>query len=170
MTLIRHGDVGFERPGLIDAQGHRRDLSRILTDVSAENLDPASLRRLASVPTADLPLIADSIRLGPCVANVGKFICVGLNYLDHVKEAGASVPTEPILFMKATSAITGPDDAPRHDPDRRGEGLLHVQQTSGPGPALRRPVEMIQADEALARGHVIPTALTINRCPIACSD
>ena len=110
MKLIRHGDVGFERPGLIDTQGHRRDLSRILTDVSAENLDPASLRRLASVPTAELPLIADSIRLGPCVANVGKFICVGLNYLDHVKEAGAAVPTEPILFMKATSAITGPDD------------------------------------------------------------
>jgi 2,4-diketo-3-deoxy-L-fuconate hydrolase len=110
VKLIRHGDVGSERPGLIDAEGRRRDLSRILTDVSPENLTPASLRRLASVATAELPLIADSVRLGPCVAHAGKFICVGLNYLDHVKEAGASVPTEPILFMKATSAISGPND------------------------------------------------------------
>lgn len=110
VKLIRHGDVGFERPGLIDAEGRRRDLSRILTDISPENLNPASLRRLVSVATAELPLIADSVRLGPCVAHAGKFICVGLNYLDHVKEAGASVPAEPILFMKATSAISGPDD------------------------------------------------------------
>jgi 2-keto-4-pentenoate hydratase/2-oxohepta-3-ene-1,7-dioic acid hydratase in catechol pathway len=110
VKLIRHGDVGSERPGLIDPEGRRRDLSGILTDVSRENLTPASLRRLASVATAELPLIADSVRLGPCVAHAGKFICVGLNYLDHVKEAGASVPSEPILFMKATSAISGPDD------------------------------------------------------------
>ncbi|HWG69990.1 MAG TPA: fumarylacetoacetate hydrolase family protein [Steroidobacteraceae bacterium] len=110
MKLIRYGADAFERPGLVDAQGRLRDLSGHLADVSPSILDPASLRRLAALPTGELPLIPDGARLGPCVANVGKFICVGLNYLDHAKEAGAAVPTEPILFMKATSSIIGACD------------------------------------------------------------
>jgi 2-keto-4-pentenoate hydratase/2-oxohepta-3-ene-1,7-dioic acid hydratase in catechol pathway len=110
VKLIRYGADAFERPGLVDAQGRLRDLSGHLADVSPSILDPASLRRLAALPTGELPLIPDGARLGPCVANVGKFICVGLNYLDHVKEAGAAVPTEPILFMKATSSIIGACD------------------------------------------------------------
>jgi len=110
VKLIRYGADAFERPGLVDAQGRLRDLSGHLADVSPSILDPASLRRLAALPTGELPLIPDGARLGPCVANVGKFICVGLNYLDHAKEAGAAVPTEPILFMKATSSIIGACD------------------------------------------------------------
>lgn len=110
MKLIRYGDMAFERPGLIDAQGRLRDLTGHVADVSPSTLDPESLRRLASLRADELPLIADCARLGPCVANVGKFICVGLNYLDHVKEAGAAVPSEPILFMKATSSIIGACD------------------------------------------------------------
>jgi 2-keto-4-pentenoate hydratase/2-oxohepta-3-ene-1,7-dioic acid hydratase in catechol pathway len=111
VKLMRYGDDGFERPGLIDSQGALRDLSRLIPDVSPDTLSPASLRRLASASIDDLPLIPDGARLGPCVTDVGKFICVGLNYLDHVRETGAAVPTEPILFMKATSSITGPCDA-----------------------------------------------------------
>jgi 2-keto-4-pentenoate hydratase/2-oxohepta-3-ene-1,7-dioic acid hydratase in catechol pathway len=111
VKLIRYGDDGFERPGCIDSQGRLRDLSRLIPDVSPDSLNPVSLRQLASVLIEDLPLIPGGVRLGPCVADVGKFICVGLNYLDHVQETGAAVPTEPILFMKATSSITGPCDA-----------------------------------------------------------
>jgi ureidoglycolate lyase len=111
VKLIRYGDDGFERPGCMDSQGRLRDLSRLIPDLSPDSLNPVSLRQLASLPTDDLPLIPDGVRLGPCVADVGKFICVGLNYLDHVQETGAAVPTEPILFMKATSSITGPCDA-----------------------------------------------------------
>jgi len=111
MKLIRYGDDGFERPGCLDSQGRVRDLSHLIPDLSRDALDPGSLRRLSSLRIDDLPLIPDGVRLGPCVAHVGKFICVGLNYLDHVQETGAAVPAEPILFMKATSSITGPCDA-----------------------------------------------------------
>jgi 2-keto-4-pentenoate hydratase/2-oxohepta-3-ene-1,7-dioic acid hydratase in catechol pathway len=111
VKLIRYGDDGFERPGCIDSQGRLRDLSRLIPDVSPDSLNPVSLGQLASLLIEDLPLIPGGVRLGPCVADVGKFICVGLNYLDHVQETGAAVPTEPILFMKATSSIAGPCDA-----------------------------------------------------------
>jgi 2-keto-4-pentenoate hydratase/2-oxohepta-3-ene-1,7-dioic acid hydratase in catechol pathway len=110
VKLTRYGGDGFERAGLIDAQGRLRDLSRLIPDVSPGALNPVSLRHLASIPVEDLPLVPDGVRLGPCTANVGKFICVGLNYQDHVRETGAATPSEPILFMKATSSITGPRD------------------------------------------------------------
>jgi ureidoglycolate lyase len=110
VKLIRYGDYGLERPGLIDSQGRARDLSQHIRDISPDTLDPGSLRKLASLSVEELPLVPSGIRLGACVAGVGKFICVGLNYLDHVRETGAVVPSEPILFMKATSCITGPND------------------------------------------------------------
>ena len=110
MKLIRYGEPGFERPGLVDPQGGIRDLSQHIADVTPGVLAPASLQQLAQISTQELPLVPDAERLGPCVANVGKFVCVGLNYLDHVRESGATVPTEPVLFMKATSCITGPSD------------------------------------------------------------
>jgi ureidoglycolate lyase len=110
VKLIRYGDYGLERPGLIDAEGRARDLSQHVRDISPDTLDPGSLRKLASLPTEELPLVPNGKRLGACVAGVGKFICVGLNYLDHVRETGAVAPSEPILFMKATSCITGPND------------------------------------------------------------
>jgi 2-keto-4-pentenoate hydratase/2-oxohepta-3-ene-1,7-dioic acid hydratase in catechol pathway len=110
MKLIRYGQQGFERPGLIDSQGIIRDLSGCIPDVTSAALGPASLQQLARVAMEELPPVPSGVRLGACVANVGKFVCVGLNYLDHVRESGATVPTEPILFTKATSCITGPCD------------------------------------------------------------
>ena len=110
MKLLRHGNPGAERPGLIDPQGNIRDLSGRLPDLSSLALEPQSLRQLSSIAPEQLPLVPKGARLGACVANVGKFVCVGLNYLDHVRETGATVPAEPVLFMKATSCIAGPYD------------------------------------------------------------
>lgn len=110
MKLLRYGPTGSERPGLLDASGGVRDLSGVIDDVAGEALSPDSLARLSAIDPAALPLVATPGRTGPCVGRVGKFICIGLNYADHAAETGATVPDEPILFMKATSAIVGPDD------------------------------------------------------------
>ena len=110
MKLLRAGEAGKERPALLDGEGQLRDLSDIVTDIGRDALLPASLARLASLDAAKLPKIAGSPRIGPCVANVGKIVCVGLNYRDHAAEANMPIPAEPILFLKPTSAIIGPDD------------------------------------------------------------
>lgn len=110
MKLLRHGPPGQERPGLLDAEGRIRDLSAIVPDVAGDALLPASIDRLREIDPASLPLVEGSPRIGPCVGRVGKFVCIGLNYADHAAEAGMPVPPEPIVFMKATSAICGPDD------------------------------------------------------------
>jgi 2,4-diketo-3-deoxy-L-fuconate hydrolase len=110
MKLLRYGDPGQERPGLLDAQGSIRDLTDVVPDISGNTLMPASLERLRAIDTNSLPRVAGSPRLGPCVTQVGKFICAGLNYSDHAKESGMPVPAEPIIFMKATSCISGPND------------------------------------------------------------
>ena len=107
MKLVRYGKAGFERPGLIDAGGALRDLSGHIADVSGPSLGPKTLEQVRGLPPEELPLVAAPARLGPCVGAVRTFICVGLNYLDHAREAGVAVPAEPVLFMKATSAITG---------------------------------------------------------------
>ncbi|SHI01217.1 fumarylacetoacetate hydrolase family protein [Marivita hallyeonensis] len=110
MKLLRYGPAGQEKPGLLDADGVMRDLSAHVDDVAHDTLDPAKLTELASLPTIDLPEVPADTRLGPCIAGVGKFICIGLNYSDHAAESGMAVPEEPVIFMKATSAITGPND------------------------------------------------------------
>ncbi len=110
MKLLRYGPPGQERPGLLDADGAIHDLTGHLDDVGGDALSPAALDRLRALDPARLPLVDPDVRLGPCVAGVGKFICIGLNYSDHAAETGAKVPSEPIIFMKATSAITGPND------------------------------------------------------------
>ena len=110
MKLLRYGPVGQEKPGLLDAQGRIRDLSAHVPDLSGDVLLPEGLARLAALDVARLPVVDGSPRLGPCVAGTGKFICIGLNYSDHAAETGAAVPSEPIIFMKATSAIVGPND------------------------------------------------------------
>ena len=110
MKLVRYGDRGKERPGIIDSSGNIRDLFGVIPDVSDKTLLPDSLDRLRQLDTAVLPLVTKTPRLGPCVGKVGKFICIGLNYSDHAAESRMSVPTEPVVFMKATSAICGPDD------------------------------------------------------------
>ncbi len=110
MKLLRYGPKGAERPGLLDPDGGLRDLSGEISDVEGASLDPATLARLARLDPADLPAVPGTPRIGPCVARVGKLIGIGLNYSDHAAEAGMDVPTEPILFMKAPSAICGPND------------------------------------------------------------
>ena len=111
MKLLRFGCEGSERPGIIDADGNIRDLSSIVDDITGDILSEQSLGMLRNVGIDRLPLAPDGSRYGPCVANIGKFICVGLNYADHAAESGLPVPEEPVLFMKATSAIIGPNDA-----------------------------------------------------------
>ena len=110
MKLLRFGPPGNERPGVLDQHNQIRDLSGVLTDISKEALLPESIERLRSLDLESLPLVAGQPRIGSCVGNVGKFICIGLNYSDHAAEAGMAVPKEPVIFMKATSAICGPDD------------------------------------------------------------
>ncbi len=110
MKLIRYGKSGEENPGLLAADGHIRSLAGIVEDIAGESLLPEALARLKGIDIARLPLVPGKPRLGPCVGRVGKFICIGLNYSDHAAEAGMKVPSEPVVFMKATSAICGPDD------------------------------------------------------------
>ncbi|HLT76418.1 MAG TPA: fumarylacetoacetate hydrolase family protein [Ferrovibrio sp.] len=110
MKLLRYGPAGQEKPGLLDGNGVLRDLSGVVPDIGGEVLSPDGLARLKALDPAKLPAVSGNPRLGPCVAGVGKFICIGLNYSDHAAETGATVPPEPIIFMKATSAITGPND------------------------------------------------------------
>jgi len=111
MKLLRYGPAGSERPGLVGADGHIRDLSGHISDLGGSALLPASMARLAALDANGLPLVPGTPRIGPCVAGIGKFICIGLNYSDHAAEAGMTIPPEPIIFMKATSAVMGPNDA-----------------------------------------------------------
>jgi 2-keto-4-pentenoate hydratase/2-oxohepta-3-ene-1,7-dioic acid hydratase in catechol pathway len=110
MKLLRYGPQGAEKPGLLDGAGKIRDLSGLVGDIGGATLSDAGLERLRRVDASKLPEVDPSVRLGPCVGGTGKFICIGLNYSDHAAETGATVPPEPIIFMKATSAICGPDD------------------------------------------------------------
>src|SRR5215472_10335630 len=110
MKLLRYGSAGAERPGILDAEGAIRDLTREVKDIAGAALLPESLERLRRIDPGTLPIVDGAPRLGPCVGAVGKFICIGLNYSDHAAESGMKVPTEPVLFMKATSAICGPYD------------------------------------------------------------
>jgi 2-keto-4-pentenoate hydratase/2-oxohepta-3-ene-1,7-dioic acid hydratase in catechol pathway len=111
MKLVRYGNNGAERPGMIDEQGAIRDLSAILQDFNGDALSPTSLETLRRLDPTALPIVSGDPRLGPCVGAVGKFVCIGLNYSDHAAETGMPVPKEPVLFMKATSSICGPNDA-----------------------------------------------------------
>ena len=108
MKLLRYGPIGAEKPGLLDADGNIRDLSAIVPDIARDVL--CNIDQLSTVDVNALPLVSGNPRLGPCVAGTGKFMCIGLNYADHAAEAGLDVPSEPVLFMKATSAICGPND------------------------------------------------------------
>jgi 2-keto-4-pentenoate hydratase/2-oxohepta-3-ene-1,7-dioic acid hydratase in catechol pathway len=110
MKLLRIGDTGEERPAIIGVDGTMRDLSGVVMDIAGATFSPASIERLRKIDPMDLPLIVSKPRIGPCVGSVGKFVCIGLNYSDHASESGMSVPTEPVVFMKATSAICGPYD------------------------------------------------------------
>lgn len=110
MKLLRYGNKGQEKPGLVDTQGNIRDLSGVVGDISSTTLASGLLEQLKGLDVSTLPQVGGNPRLGACVANVGKFVCIGLNYKDHADETGAAYPKEPVVFMKATSAITGPND------------------------------------------------------------
>ena len=114
MKLVRYGAEGAEKPGMLDATGHVRDLSGLIDDVGGNVLLPDSIARLAGIDPASLPLVTgtpqENLRLGACVGGIGKFICIGLNYADHAAEAGMDIPAEPIIFNKWTSAVCGPND------------------------------------------------------------
>ena len=110
MKLVRYGPAGAEKPGLLDETGHLRDLSGHIADITGLTLDDASISKLRALDPAGLPLVASDQRIGPCVGNIGKFLCIGLNYSDHAAETGAKIPEHPILFFKANSAIVGAFD------------------------------------------------------------
>jgi 2,4-didehydro-3-deoxy-L-rhamnonate hydrolase len=110
MKLVRYGNPGKEKPGLIDADGKLRDLSAVVKDIDAAQLSPAALAKISKVKTDKLPLVKGKPRFGSPVANVGKFIAIGLNYTDHAEESGMPIPAEPVVFMKANSCVVGPND------------------------------------------------------------
>ena len=110
MKLLRYGPVGMEKPGLLDASGEIRDLSAVVADISDEALTDAGIEKIRALDPEKLPRVTGDPRIGPCVGKVGTFFCIGLNYSDHAAEAGMPVPKEPILFLKAASAICGPND------------------------------------------------------------
>jgi len=110
MKLVRYGNVGEEKPGIVDADDALRDLDGVFGDIAGANLKPEALAELRKINPKHLPLVGGTPRIGACVGRVGKFICIGLNYSDHAAESGMAVPAEPVVFMKATSAICGPYD------------------------------------------------------------
>jgi ureidoglycolate lyase/2,4-diketo-3-deoxy-L-fuconate hydrolase len=145
MKLLRYGSAGGERPGVLDSAGRIRSLSGHVNDLAGDALTPASLARLRALEIDGLPLVPGQPRLGPCVGGVGKFICIGLNYADHAAESGMQVPTEPVIFMKATSAIVGPNDdveIPR--------GAQKVDWEVELGVVIGRLTKHVSVEEALA--------------------
>lgn len=110
MKLLRYGPAGAEKPALLAQDGSVRDLGSIIPDVDGASISPAGLQKIAGVDPRNLPLVERVDRFGPCLTGIGKFICIGLNYIDHAKETGNQAPAEPVVFMKATSAVVGPND------------------------------------------------------------
>ena len=117
MKLCRYGKPGFEKPGIIDSEGKLRDLSKVIENIGPNELSPRGLKMLAKVKPETLPVVANGPRMGVPYVGIGKFVAIGLNYSDHAKEAGMAIPSEPIVFMKATTCISGPNDdviQPKH--------------------------------------------------------
>ena len=110
MKLLRFGEMGQEKPGILDSNGNIRDLSGHISDINGETISEDGLNKISSIDQMSLPIVPEGTRLGACVGSIGKFLCIGLNYSDHATESGMPVPKEPILFSKATSAVVGPND------------------------------------------------------------
>ena len=147
MKLVRYGRAGSEKPGLIDAEGVLRDLSRVVKDIAPEALSPAGLKRLRGATVARLPVVRGKPRLGCPLAGIGKVVCIGLNYTDHAQEVGLALPTEPLLFIKANSAIHGP-----HDPIVRPRGAEKLDYEVELGAVIGRDARNVS--EADAMKHV----------------
>lgn len=147
MKLLRYGPLGAEKPGMLDGQGVLRDLSGVVPDIAGDVLTPEGVAALAALDPNSLPAVDGEPRLGACVGNVGKMICVGLNYADHAAESGMDVPPEPVLFFKATSAICGP-----HDDVRIPRGSEKTDWEVELGVVIGREARYV--DEADAMDHV----------------
>ncbi|WP_223422131.1 fumarylacetoacetate hydrolase family protein [Tateyamaria pelophila] len=151
MKLLRYGAPGAEKPGLLDPTGRVRDLSGRIPDVSGDALRPVGLKALRNIDIETLPVVEgipqEDLRLGPCVGNIGKFVCIGLNYADHAEEAGMPIPEEPIIFNKWTSAIVGPND-----PIQVPRGSQKTDWEVELGVVIGEPGSYI--DEADAMNHV----------------
>ncbi len=151
MKLLRYGAIGAEKPGLLDTWGRVRDLSGKVSDIAGETLRPAGLQALQDLDMDTLPVVdgipQKDLRLGPCVGNIGKFVCIGLNYADHAEEAGMPIPEEPIIFNKWTSAIVGPND-----PIQIPRGAMKTDWEVELGVVIGEPGVYI--DEADAMRHV----------------
>jgi 2,4-diketo-3-deoxy-L-fuconate hydrolase len=144
MKLVRYGRPGAEKPGLIDADGTLRDLSRVVKDITPDVLAPAGLRRLRGVKTARLPVVRGRPRLGCPLAGIGKMICIGLNYTDHAAEVGLPLPNEPTLFIKAPSALCGP-----HDPTIRPRGSVKLDYEVELAAVIGRDARYVDERDAL---------------------
>jgi 2-keto-4-pentenoate hydratase/2-oxohepta-3-ene-1,7-dioic acid hydratase in catechol pathway len=147
MRLLRYGAPGAEKPGILDVDGLIRDLSLVIADVGGEGLLPESLDRLRQIDPRSLPRVPGQPRLGPCVAPIGKLVAIGLNYSDHAAESGMPIPSEPIVFMKASSCIVGPNDdvvIPR--------GSVKTDWEVELGVVIGKPAKYV--DEADAMSHV----------------
>ncbi len=147
MKLVRYGRPGHERPGVLDAEGRIRDLTRVIGDLTPDALAPAPLRRLRRVNLGKLPLVRGRPRLGCPVARIGKLVCIGLNYTDHAREVDLPLPTEPLFFIKAPSAICGPDD-----PTVAPRGATKLDYEVELGVVIGRDARYL--DEAAAMDHV----------------
>jgi len=144
MKLVRYGRPGAERPGTIDASGTLHDLSRVIEDVTPATLAPATLRRLRAANLARLPVVRGRPRLGCPLAGIGKMVCIGLNYTDHAAEVGMALPKEPTLFIKAPSAICGPDD-----PIVRPRGSVKLDYEVELGVVIGRDARYVSEADAL---------------------
>ena len=145
MKLLRYGPAGAERPGLLDSTGAIRDLSGVVPDISRETLLPQSIAGLRKLDPDSLPRVNGKPRLGPCVGQVGKFICIGLNYSDHAAESGMAVPSEPIVFMKATSCIVG-----SHDNIELPRGSQKTDWEVELGVVIGKPAKYVTEPDALS--------------------
>ena len=148
MKLVRYGRPGREKPGLIDADGVLRDLSRVVKDITPDVLAPAALKRLGGVKTARLPAVRGRQRLGCPLAGLGKMVCIGLNYTDHAAEVGMALPKEPTVFIKAPSAVCGPDD-----PTVRPRGGVKLDYEVELAAVIGRDARNV--DEGQALRHVV---------------
>jgi len=144
MKLLRYGNAGQERPGILDSDGKVRELGSVISDINGKTLSEESLKKIASLNIDSLPVVEGPVRFGACINGVGKFICIGLNYADHAAESGVAVPSEPVVFMKATSAITGPNDniiKPRNSTKLDWEVELGI--------VIGKPASYVELDEAM---------------------
>lgn len=144
MKLVRYGETGTEKPGLIDADGTLRDLSAHVSDIAGDTLSDAGLDAIRALDTATLPAVDGDPRMGPCVGNIGKFLCIGLNYSDHAAETGADIPKHPILFFKANSAIVGPND-----PVVKPRGSTHTDWEVELGVIIGTAAKYVSEEDAL---------------------